>query len=108
MPSYNERMQQYFEGQRAAFEPYRGYTELAVQAWERLARQNYALLGDYLDFAVDSAQLAARATDVQDYVGKRNAGTQAFGEKLASHAREYTEIVRSTRDAVANLVRNGK
>lgn len=99
MTDYNEQMQQYFEFQRAAFEPYRGVAELAVQAWARLARQNYALLGDYLDFAIDGVELAARATDVQDYIGKRNAGARVFGEKLASHARGYAEIIRSAREA---------
>lgn len=101
MNACNEQIQKYLDFQRAAFEPFRAYTDVAVQTFERLARQNYAVMGDYIDFAVDQANLSAQVTDMQDYFARQIASTQAFGDKLARRTQEYAEIARSAQEAAA-------
>jgi hypothetical protein len=99
MSRINDPFQPFLDFQREAFEPVRAATTVAAQAFERLARQNYALLGDYVEFAVEQAKLPAQAADVTDYVGRQMAASRAFGEKLARRAQEYAEIARSAQDA---------
>ncbi len=93
------QFQQFAEFQREAFEPFRAFTAVAAETFERLARQNYALLGDYLEFGVEQARLPAQVTDLNDYIGRQITHTRAFGEKLARRAQEYAEIARSAQNA---------
>lgn len=104
MTTYNDQIQKYVDFQREAFEPFRAFTDVAAQTFERLARQNYAVLGDYIEFAVDQAKLPTQVADANDYVGKQIAHTRAFGEKLVKRTQEYAEIARLAQDATASVV----
>jgi hypothetical protein len=104
MTTYNEQIQKYIDFQREAFEPFRAFGDVAAQTFERIARQNYAVLGDYIEFAVDQAKLPTQVADVNDYIGKQMAHTRAFGEKLARRSQEYAEIARAAQDAAAVVV----
>lgn len=99
MTSKNDQFHQFVEFQREAFEPFRAFTTVAAQTFERLARQNYAVLGDYLEFGVEQAKLPTQVADLNDYIGKQMAQTRAFGEKLARRAQEYAEIARTAQEA---------
>ena len=104
MTTYNEQFQQYADLQREAFEPFRAFTTVAAQTFERLARQNYAVLGDYIEFSVEQAKLPTQVADINDYVGKQIANGRAFTEKLAKRAQEYAEIARTAQDATTAAV----
>jgi hypothetical protein len=104
MSNYNDQFQKYVSFQREAFEPIRAISGVAAQTFERLARQNYAVLGDYIEFAVEQAKLPTQVTDVNDYVGKQIAHTRAFGEKIAKRAQQYADIARSAQDAATVVV----
>jgi len=104
MTGYNDQIQKYMDYQRDAFEPFRAFNDVAAQTFERLARQNYAVLGDCIEFAVEQAKLSAHVSDVNDYVGRQIASSKAFGEKLAKRTQEYAEIARVAQDATANVV----
>jgi shikimate 5-dehydrogenase len=99
MSNYSDQFQKYVNLQRDAFEPFRAFTGVAAQTFERLARQNYAVLGDYVEFAVEQAKLPTQVSDFNDYVGKQIAHTRAFGEKVAKRAQQYADIARSAQDA---------
>ncbi|MCK6370413.1 MAG: phasin family protein [Gammaproteobacteria bacterium] len=104
MSTYNDQFQKYIDFQREAFEPFRAFSDIAAQTFERIARQNYAVLGDYIEFAVEQARLPAQVADMNDYVGKQIAQTRALGEKIAKRTQEYAEIARTAQDATAGLV----
>jgi hypothetical protein len=104
MSNYNDQFQKYVSFQREAFEPIRAISGVAAQTFERLARQNYAVLGDYIEFAVEQAKLPTQVTDINDYVGKQIAHTRAFGEKIAKRAQQYADIARSAQDAATVMV----
>lgn len=104
MANFNDQFTQYISFQREALEPFRAFTGVAAQTFERLARQNYAVLGDYIEFAVEQAKLPTQVTDINDYVGKQISHTRAFGEKIAKRAQQYAEIARTAQDAAATVV----
>lgn len=104
MANFNDQFNQYIGFQREALEPFRAFTGVAAQTFERLARQNYAVLGDYVEFAVEQAKLTTQVTDINDYVGKQIAHTRAFGEKIAKRAQQYAEIARTAQDAATVVV----
>lgn len=104
MSHNTDQFQQIVDFQREAFEPFRAFTTVAAQTFERLARQNYAVLGDYVEFAVEQVKLQAQAGDLNDYVGKQITHTRAFGEKLAKRTQEYAEIARAAQEAATATV----
>ena len=107
MTNPNEQFQKYVDFQREAFEPLRAFSDVAAQTFERIARQNYAVLGDYIEFTVEQAKLPTQVTDLNDFFGKQMAHNRAFGEKLAKRSQEYAEIARAAQDAV-NVVTTDK
>jgi phasin family protein len=104
MTNPNDQIQQMVDFQQQAFEPFRAFTTVAAQTFERLARQNYAVLGDYIEFAVEQAKLPTQVTDANDFMGKQMAHTRAFGEKLVKRTQEYAEIARTAQEAAAVAV----
>jgi hypothetical protein len=104
MSNFNDQFKNYTQFQREAFEPFRAFSGVAAQTFERLARQNYAVLGDYIEFAVEQAKLPTQVTDINDYVGKQIANSRTFGEKIAKRAQQYADIARSAQDAAAVVV----
>ena len=100
MSKMNEQFEKYVTFQTEAFAPFRAFNDLAAETFEKLARENYAVLGDCVEFAVNQAKLPADVKDFNEYVGKQFDANRAFGEKLAERVEEYAEIVRKAQDKV--------
>lgn len=98
MSKLNEQFEKYATFQAEAFAPFRAFNDVAADTFEKLARQNYAVLGDYVEFAVDQAKLPVNVKDFNEYVGKQIDVNRTFGEKLAARAEEYADIVRTAQD----------
>jgi len=92
MTTLNEQISKVIHAQKEAMEPFRAIGGMAAEAFERVARQNYAVLGDWLEFAVGQARLPAQAVDPTDYFTRQIQATQAFGEKLVTRGQEYAAI----------------
>jgi phasin family protein len=91
-PNMTDQLQKMMDLQKEALEPMRAYTTLAAETFERLARQNYAVIGDYINFAVDQARLPARAADPTELFTKQFDAMRAFSEQLTRRSQEYMEI----------------
>ncbi len=92
MTTLNEQISKVLDAQKEALEPFRAMGGMAAEAFERVARQNYAVLGDWLEFAVSQARLPGQAVDATDYFTRQVQSAQAFGEKLATRGQEYVAI----------------
>jgi len=79
--------------QKEAFEPIRAANSVVAETFERLTRQNYAVLGDFINFAVESVRLPAKAADYSEFVAKQMETARAFGEQAVRRSQEYVEIV---------------
>ena len=81
--------------QKEALEPLRAFNGVAVEAFERLSQQNYAVLGDCINFAVDQARLPTNVANFGEFLTRQMEFTPAFGEQLARRTQEYLEIAGS-------------
>ncbi len=81
--------------QKEALEPLRAANSMAADAFERLSRQTYAVLGDYVNFAVEQARLPAQAADYTQYVARQMEHTRLFGDQLVRRSQEYLDLVTS-------------
>ena len=79
--------------QKEALEPMRAANGAAADAFERLSRQNYAVLGDYINFAVEQARLPVQTADYTQYLAKQMEHARTFGEQLVRRSQEYVEIM---------------
>ena len=98
MTTINEQFEKFAAFQKEAYEPVKAFTGIAAETFEKLARQNYAVFGDYVDFAIEQAYLPTRAKDANEFFGKQAETNRAFGEKLVARFQEYTEIARAAQD----------
>jgi phasin family protein len=79
--------------QKEALEPIRAANTIVAETFERLTRQNYAVLGDFVNFAVESVRLPSKATDYSEFLTRQMETARAFGEQAVRRSQEYVEIV---------------
>ena len=103
MNTVYEQFEKFAAMQAEAIEPFKAIGGVAAETFAQFSRQNYAVLGDYVEFAVDQAKLPTQAADPKDYLGKQLEATRAFGEKLAVRAQEYATIVRTAQDQAQDV-----
>ncbi len=84
---------QFTSFQKEALEPIRAANGMAADAFERLSRQNYAVLGDYINFAVEQARLPTQTADYSQYLAKQMEHARTFGEQLVRRSQEYVDIM---------------
>lgn len=89
----NDQMKKFADMQAKSLEPMRAFSALAAEAGEQLMRQNYAVMGDYVDFAVKQAQVPFNPEAVSETTSVQIADATAFGELLGARANEYVEMI---------------
>lgn len=92
--TFNEQFKQLVDVQTKSLEPMRIFASLTTDVAEKLARQNYAVAGDVLDFAAKSAQLPMSGDEVQELMSAQAAEVSTFTETMNSRATEYADIAK--------------
>jgi hypothetical protein len=85
-------------------EPMQEMNSVAVQAFERIARKNYELMGDLVDFAVAQVQIPQGKATAQEVYEKQSAEAKAFAEKVNTRAAEYMELAGELGGMVSSVV----
>ncbi len=93
MTTQNDQFANFLGFQQEALEPIRAANGMAADAFERLSRQNYAVLGDCINFAVEQARLPTQTADYTQYLGKQMETARLFGDQLVRRSQEYVEIM---------------
>ncbi len=100
MENLNKQFEKITAIQAEAFEPVRAFGGIAADTFERVARQNYAVIGDYVEFAVGQAKLTTEAKDPTDYMGKQIEAVNAFGAQLMERVNQYMTIAQTAQNQV--------
>lgn len=101
---FTENYEQIMEAQKQQYEPMLKWNALAVQAFERIARKNYEVSGDMLDYMVAQSQIPLNGKPAQELVADFVDGNREFGEKLAQRSAEYVELTKSLTSEVSEKV----
>jgi len=88
----NEQMKKLADLQAKSLEPMRIFSGLAVDAMEQIARKNYALMGDFIEYSVKQAHLPLKSDNVGDIATAQVAEATAFTELMGNRAAEYVEL----------------
>ncbi|GAC1426915.1 MAG: hypothetical protein NVSMB6_27170 [Burkholderiaceae bacterium] len=90
-----------FDTYRQAFAPVMTAQQNYLKTLERLARYQFAVAGDYLDWTLSQAKASVEPKSVSDMVSKQTALNTSFGDKLRARAEEFTQIASETQGAVS-------
>jgi len=104
MTDFSEQMESFTRMQQAAFEPMRQFNQIAVDAFEKLARQNYNVVGDVIDYSVKQARTPLESENVSDVLGVQLNNTREFSEQLARRASEYGDLAKEMQTSVVDVV----
>ena len=103
MTTFAENFEKFSDLHKQGLEPVRHFTTFAIDAFEKLARQNYAVYGDLINFAVAQARLPVNVAEPKELFERQVSESRAFVELLAERANEYVEIGNSLKDTSAKL-----
>jgi hypothetical protein len=85
---------------REAFAPVFAAQQTGLRTLERVARYQFAVCSDYLDWALSHAKASAQPKPVAELVSEQTELNTAFGDKLRARAEEFTQIATETRGNV--------
>ena len=103
MISFTDNLEKLADLQKLGLEPVRDFTELTVDSVEKLARKNYALYGDLLDYTFSLARLPIEVTEPRELFERQAAAGKEFAALLTQRANEYVELGKELRDTSASL-----
>lgn len=93
----------FFDASRKAFAPAARFNELAARSFERVARQQYAFLGEMVEFAIKQAQLTSTTKDVSELAAKQIELTTALVEKATQHSQDFVKFATDSQAEVTRL-----
>ncbi|MFK7858576.1 MAG: hypothetical protein AB8B64_07140 [Granulosicoccus sp.] len=91
----NEQFKQLLDLQTRALEPFRIFAGMSADAAEQVARQNYAVAGDVLEYATKSANLPLSGDDLQNVASAQVAEASTFAELMGTRATEYADMAQA-------------
>ena len=90
-----------FDTYRQAFAPVIAAQQNGLTTLERLARYQFAVAGDYLDWTLSHVKTSAEPKSVADLVSQQSALNTSFSDKLRARAEEFTQIASETQGNVS-------
>ena len=92
MKPVNEQFAEMQKKTLESLEPIQNMNAVAAEAFERIARKNYDLMGDLVEYAVAQVKTPVNTTNPQEVYEQRMTETKAFAEKVNARAAEYVAL----------------
>jgi Phasin protein len=93
----------WFDKYRTAFAPALRAQQEGLKAFERLARYQYAVAGDYIEFSLSAAKAAIGAKSGEDLVAAQSALSSNLSKQLQERAEEFVTIATESQNTLTNL-----
>ena len=85
---------------RDSFAPALRAQQEGLKTFERLARYQLAVAGDYLDWALAQSKVGVAAKTVSEAVAQQSELNTKLGDKLRARAQEFSQIATETQGAM--------
>lgn len=82
----------YVDFSKRLLAPAARFSELAAKTLEQVARYQYDVVGDYLNFGIEQLQTATKTKDVSELVSKQSELTSSLVEKLTKRSQDFSKI----------------
>ena len=103
MISFTENLEKFADMQKLGLEPVRNFSEFTVDTVEKLARKNYAIYGDVLNFAISQARLSIEVSEPKELFERQVAAGKEFAELLTQRANEYVDLSKELQGTSVSL-----
>ena len=100
MKPINEQFAEMQKKTLESLEPMQNLNAVTAEAFECIARKNYDLMGDLVDYSVAQVKTPANTTNPQEVHEQRVAETKAFAEKINARAAEYVALAGEMGDMI--------
>lgn len=87
--TFSDQLAQISQFQKDAVEKLQARNAANVENWEKFARHNLAVMGDFVDYTVEQAKLATTVTEPEEFFGKRIENITEFTKVLEGRTKEY-------------------
>jgi phasin family protein len=95
MPEMNHQtfdFNAFVDAGKKAFAPAVKLNELSTAAFERIARQQYAFVGEMLEFSLKQLQLASSARDFNDLTSRQIELSTQFAERATQRSQDLIKL----------------
>jgi len=82
----------YTEYTKRSFAPLSRFNTVAAQTLEKVARYQYEVTGDYMNFGIEQLHAATQAKDLAELAGKQTELVNGLIEKLTKRSQDLTKI----------------
>ncbi len=104
MTTIFEGFEQFSDLSKQGLEPVKHFTGAYVDAFEKIARTNYAFAGDVVNFAVSQARLPLEVNEPKELFARQVEATKAFAELVTERANEYVALGNEFKDTTTTLI----
>lgn len=103
MTTFAENFEKLTELQKQGLGPMRDFTVFGIDAFEKVARKNYAFFGDVLEYTIAQARLPLDVSEPKELFERQVASGKEFAELLTVRANEYVELGKELKDESSTL-----
>lgn len=82
----------FLDAGKKAWAPAVKFGELSAVAFERIARQQYAFAGEWLEFSLQQVQLASTARDLNDLTARQIELSTQFAERATQRSQDLIKL----------------
>jgi hypothetical protein len=87
----------FVEQSRKLAEPLTRLTAISIESFEKLARHNYGVAGDALEYSLAALQTGAATREVPEYVKSQTTLAQHYVERQTQRAQELSKLAEDIR-----------
>jgi len=103
-----ERLERLAELQKKNVEPLQQLGGSAFVAFERMARKNYELMGDMVEYAVAQSRGSIEQSSPQDLYERQMSEARAFAERMSERVAEYLALAEQMRGEMTSDALDGQ
>ena len=100
MNTLTDRLERLAELQKKSLEPLQGLGGDAFAVFERMARKNYELMGDMVEYAVAQSRGPLEHRAPRELYEHQMSEARAFAERMSDRAAEYLALAEAMREAL--------
>ena len=90
---FSEQLDQFTQYQKEAVEKLQAKSAAGVDSWEKFARYNLAVMNDVVEFTVEQARLATKASEPEEFFNKQIDNASAFAKVVEGRTKEYVDLL---------------
>jgi len=100
----NSDFNTFLDLQKSAFAPFTRFSEASVKTFERLARHNYAVAGDLLEYGIAQLNAIATAKDPAGLVSQQSGIAADFVAKQTGRSNDFFKLATEAQAEFGRLV----